>query len=311
MTATQFRLVTRSDFDGLVCAVLLKKLDLIDEIKFVHPKDMQDGKVADHATGHHHQPALCRGLPPRVRSPRARRARVGQRRQPHHRSPGAARRRASSTATTAAGALPRHPRRDDGGGRQGRLGAVHPGRNPPPRRAGCSSTTSWISRTGLGRFREFRISNYELMMKLIDSCRNHTVEQILALPDVKERVELYREHEEQFREQIKRCATVHGEARRARPAQRGDHLRGQPLHDLRAVPAVQHLHPRDVGPQEAEHRVRHRQVDHRPQLEDQRRRADAAYGGGGHEAAGTCQIDNAHAPAVMQELINQLAAPAH
>ena len=42
---SKYRLVTRSDFDGLVCAVLLKKLDLIDEIKFVHPKDMQDGRV--------------------------------------------------------------------------------------------------------------------------------------------------------------------------------------------------------------------------------------------------------------------------
>ena len=46
MAASQFRLVTRSDFDGLVCGVLLKELDLIDEITFVHPKDMQDGKVA-------------------------------------------------------------------------------------------------------------------------------------------------------------------------------------------------------------------------------------------------------------------------
>ena len=46
MSSTRYRLVTRSDFDGLVCAVLLKKLDLIDEISFVHPKDMQDGKVA-------------------------------------------------------------------------------------------------------------------------------------------------------------------------------------------------------------------------------------------------------------------------
>src|SRR4051794_35128175 len=42
---TKYRLVTRSDFDGLVCAVLLKKLDMIDDIKFVHPKDMQDGRV--------------------------------------------------------------------------------------------------------------------------------------------------------------------------------------------------------------------------------------------------------------------------
>ena len=39
------RLVTRSDFDGLVCAVLLRNLDLIDEITFVHPKDVQDGVV--------------------------------------------------------------------------------------------------------------------------------------------------------------------------------------------------------------------------------------------------------------------------
>ncbi len=46
MTAQKFRLVTRSDFDGLVCAVLLKHLDLIDDIKFVHPKDMQDGSIA-------------------------------------------------------------------------------------------------------------------------------------------------------------------------------------------------------------------------------------------------------------------------
>ncbi len=41
----RFRLVTRSDFDGLVCAVLLKHLDMIEDIKFVHPKDMQDGKI--------------------------------------------------------------------------------------------------------------------------------------------------------------------------------------------------------------------------------------------------------------------------
>ena len=39
------RLVTRSDFDGLVCAMILKELNLIDEIKFVHPKDVQDGKI--------------------------------------------------------------------------------------------------------------------------------------------------------------------------------------------------------------------------------------------------------------------------
>ena len=44
-TDNPYRLVTRSDFDGLVCAMLLRELGMIDDIKFVHPKDMQDGKV--------------------------------------------------------------------------------------------------------------------------------------------------------------------------------------------------------------------------------------------------------------------------
>ena len=45
MSDKKYRLVTRSDFDGLVCAVLLKDLGIIDDIKFVHPKDMQDGTI--------------------------------------------------------------------------------------------------------------------------------------------------------------------------------------------------------------------------------------------------------------------------
>ena len=45
LQAERFRLVTRSDFDGLVCAALLKHLGMLDDVKFVHPKDVQDGKV--------------------------------------------------------------------------------------------------------------------------------------------------------------------------------------------------------------------------------------------------------------------------
>ncbi len=66
------------------------------------------------------------------------------------------------------------------------------------------------ARTGLGRFREFRVSNYQLMMDLIDYCRDHSIAEILALPDVQERVHLYREHEGKFVEQVRRCSTVHG-----------------------------------------------------------------------------------------------------
>src|SRR5205807_10247998 len=66
-------------------------------------------------------------------------------------------------------------------------------------------------RTGLGRFREFRISNYQLMMQLIDACTELTVEEILETPDVKERVELYFEHGDAAVEQTRRCAHVHGD----------------------------------------------------------------------------------------------------
>lgn len=66
------------------------------------------------------------------------------------------------------------------------------------------------ARTGLGRFRDFRISNYALMMDLITYRRDHGIEDILALPDVRERVELYLEHAEKAKEQIQRCTTVRG-----------------------------------------------------------------------------------------------------
>ena len=65
------------------------------------------------------------------------------------------------------------------------------------------------ARTGLGRFHQFRISNYDLMMELIQYCMDHTIDEILELPDVKERVDLYFEQSEQFVAQLKRIAKVY------------------------------------------------------------------------------------------------------
>ena len=39
------RLVTRADFDGLVCGALVTKFEVIDDYLFVEPKFMQDGQV--------------------------------------------------------------------------------------------------------------------------------------------------------------------------------------------------------------------------------------------------------------------------
>ena len=77
--------------------------------------------------------------------------------------------------------------------------------------------TGWVlmnflmdARTGLGRFHNFRISNYDLMMQLISFCVHHSIEEVLMLPDVKERVDLYFEQQELFKEQLQRIAKIDG-----------------------------------------------------------------------------------------------------
>src|SRR5215216_2722649 len=77
--------------------------------------------------------------------------------------------------------------------------------------------TGWVllnflmdSRTGLGRFRDFRISNYQLMMQLIEACQHHGIDEILQLPDVRERVDLYHQQAAAFVAQPQRCSSVRG-----------------------------------------------------------------------------------------------------
>ena len=210
MSSEKFRLVTRSDFDGLVCAVLLKDLDLIDDILFVHPKDMQDGKVdinaidittnlpyvaGCHLAFDHHLSETVRNdsnIDNHIIDPNA---------------PSAAR-----VVYDYYGGQERFPNIS-----LDMMDAVDKGDSAQFNEDEVLNPTGWVllnfimdARTGLGRFREFRISNYQLMMQLIDYCKSHTIEDILALEDVKERVDLYLEHDAKAKEQIKRCATVHG-----------------------------------------------------------------------------------------------------
>src|SRR5271167_2931524 len=209
---TKYRLVTRSDFDGLVCGVLLKELNLIDDISFVHPKDMQDGKIAIsardittnlpyvagcHLAFDHHSSEVER---------RENNAPVNQIIDPHALS-------AARVVYRYFGGQEHFPRISED-----IMIAVDKADSAQFAAEEILRPEGWTllnflmdSRTGLGRFRQFRISNYELMMKLIDYCRDHTVEQILSLPDVAERVDLYRQHEQQFREQVLRCSGVHRE----------------------------------------------------------------------------------------------------
>lgn len=206
----KFRLITRSDMDGLISAVILKELALIDDVKFVHPKDMQDGLIevtnkdittnlpyvsGVHLAFDHHESEVSRieGKPENhIIDPKA---------------PSAA--RVVYDYYDGQAALPMISEK--------MMLAVDKADSAQFSKQDILNPQGWEllsflmdARTGLGRFRTFRLSNYQLMMALIDYCRTHqNIDDILALPDVKERVDLYREHEEKFKEQIKRCTTVH------------------------------------------------------------------------------------------------------
>jgi nanoRNase/pAp phosphatase (c-di-AMP/oligoRNAs hydrolase) len=65
-------------------------------------------------------------------------------------------------------------------------------------------------RTGLGRWRNFSISNYQLMEKLLVACHSMTTEEILAMPDILERIEIYNEQTEKFKEMVKEHTRVEG-----------------------------------------------------------------------------------------------------
>lgn len=207
MSGEKYRLVTRSDFDGLVCAVLLKKLDLIDDIKFVHPKDMQDGKIdissndittnlpfveGAHLVFDHHSSEALRNEKSDnyIIDPDA---------------PSAAR-----VVYDYYGGSERFPNSWDG-----MMVAVDKGDSAQFSKREILNPEGWDllnflmdARTGLGRFHDFSVSNYQLMMDLIEYCKDNDIDAILKLGDVDERIRLFKHHEAKAKEQIKRCSTV-------------------------------------------------------------------------------------------------------
>ena len=304
----KYRLITRSDFDGLVCAVLLRHLELIDEIKFVHPKDMQDGKIAvtgnDITTNLPFVPgvymAFDHHLSETVRN-------LGER--PNHiinpDAPSAAR-----VVYQHFGGKAKFPAAWDD-----MMVAVDKSDSAQFSKADVLHPGGWDllnflmdARTGLGRFREFRISNYALMMDLIDYCKNHSIDEILKRPDVVERSDLYFAHEGKFKDQIKRCAKVYKnlvvlDLRGEETIYAGNRFMIYALYpdcniSIHALWGVNRQNTVFATGKSIFNRSSKTNIGERM----------LKLGGGGHEAAGTCQIDNDKADAVLQELIAQINA---
>ena len=304
----RFRLVTRSDFDGLVCAVLLKELGMLDEIKFVHPKDMQDGKVEvserDITTNVPYVPGVHLAFDHHLSET----SRVKDRPKNHIIDPNAP--SAARVVYDYFGGKEKFPRVSDEMMREvDRADAAQFTREE------ILKPSRWVllnfvmdPRTGLGRFREFRISNYDLMMSLIDACIEKSVDEILAMPDVKERVDLFVHHQAEAQDQLLCCSKVH------------DKLVVLDLREQAVIhPAnrflIYALFPKCNISMHVMWGLKKQNVVFAigKSILDRSSKTNVGdlcltYGGGGHAAAGTCQVATEKAEAVRDELIAKITA---
>lgn len=307
-TTTKYRLLTRSDMDGLVCAVLLKELGMLGEIVFHHPKDVQDGKVpvTEHdiltnlpyvpgcgmCFDHHASEAVRndgKATPGYILEPDAKSAA----RVVYNHFGGKARfgDRISDDMMNAV------DKADSAGFSKDDV--LHP-------RGWELLSFLMDARTGLGRFREFRVSNYQLMMMLINSCREMSIDEILAMPDVKERVSLFFTQHVLFREQLARVAKVH-EKLVVLDLRNEDVIYAGNRFVVYAMFPQCDLSMHVMWGREKQNTV----YTVGKSIFDRGNPMDVGtlmlqHGGGGHHAAGTCQGPNATADALKQELIETM-----
>jgi nanoRNase/pAp phosphatase (c-di-AMP/oligoRNAs hydrolase) len=303
----KMRLVTRSDFDGLVCAMLFRELDVIGEIKFVHPKDVQDGKVElssndittnlpfDPRVGiafDHHESELSRNDMEAIKEQYICYVAKSAARVVYDYYGGA------DTFKTVTEEI---------------MEAVDKGDSADFTADEILNPKDWVlmnflmdARTGLGRFHDFRISNYQLMMELIDYCVGHSIEEVLALPDVKERVDLYFEQQELFKQQLKDIVVIH------------DKVAVIDLRPLETIYAGNRFMVYAMWP-EVEMSVhvawgfkkQNTAVMIGKSIINKAGTLDIGqlcldYGGGGHPNAGTCQLDNDKVDEILPDIIAML-----
>ena len=301
------RLLTRSDFDGLGCAVLLKEVGIVDDIKFVHPKDIQDGKIDvsqddilanipyvkgcglwfDHHSSEQERKEFgeFEGISD-PSSPSA--ANViyhyygGEERfnTPHFKELVQAVDKADTANFTVEEIL-----------------------NP----TGWALTSFIMDpRTGLGRYRDYRISNYSLMMDMIDYCRYKTVDEILEVPDVQERVKRYFEQDELFRDMVRQNTTFKGnvivvDLRNQEEIYTGNRFVLYSLYPEQnvSIQVIWGFQKQNIVMTCGHSIINKTSNTGIGSLM-------LKYGGGGHKRVGTCQVPVEDADNVLAELISQM-----
>jgi len=306
--SNKYRLITRNDMDGLVCAVILKQLNLIDEIKFVHPKDMQDGTITitenDIVTNLPYQKDAYLVFD-------------------HHESESIRNAKADNyiiipDAPSAAHVVYDYYVKDNDLSmiREDMMVAVDKADSAQFSKEDILNPQGWDllsclmdSRTGLGRFHEFRISNYELMMDLIDYCHNHGIKDIMQLPDVKERVELFNKYSDDFKEQLERCTTIHKNLVILDLRQEETIFPGNRFMIYAMFPQTNiSIHIINGFKNQNTVFATGKSIIDRGSKTNVGALMLSYGGGGGHGAAGTCQIDNDKAQDVLKELISKINA---
>ncbi|MDR1419502.1 MAG: exopolyphosphatase [Treponema sp.] len=299
------RLLTRSDFDGLACGALLLYLGLIDEWKFVHPKDIQDGKVEATDNDILANIPYIKGCRLWFDHHSSETERLGK----NAYFEGVSRR-----APSCARVVYEFYGGDEKLGRFAEMiryvdkvdsGDLSTGEIINPR--------GWVllgfimdPRTGLGRFRNFTISNYDLMKELAKACSEKTIEDILAMNDVKERLDVYFEQTELFREMILKYAKIEGNAL---------------LVDLRGVEKIYAGNRFFIYTLYPEQNISIWVIDGKNKVNVAitvgysviNRSATAnvgsillRYGGGGHHQVGTCQVSYGDADRIIGEILEQV-----
>ena len=296
------RLLTRSDFDGLACGAVLKELGVIDNWKFVHPKDMQDGQVEVTGDDVLANVPYVKGCKMWFDHHSSESERLGKDIEFEGES------RIEDSAARVIyeyyGGRDKLPHFEE------MIIAVDKVDAAKLTKEEILNPEGWVllgfimdPRTGLGRFRDFRISNYDLMEHLINACASQTIDEILKNPDVEERVKLYYEQTALFKDMVAAYTKTYGnvivtDLRGVETIYTGNRFLVYSLYPDQNISAwVVDGRGKQNCPIAVGHSILNRSS-----------KTDVGalmlkYGGGGHFQVGTCQVDYDDADKVIGELI--------